>query len=112
MPRNMSFAVTTEQFKNKTKTVTRRVGWHFLKSGDTVYGVEKCMGLKKGEKIKKLGLIRILSTRSEPLNEITQDDCKREGFPEMTPAQFVTMLCDKYKYSPSDVVNRIEFEYI
>ena len=112
MPRNMSFALTTEQFKNKTKTVTRRFGWHFIKPGDTVCGVEKCMGFKKGEKIKRLGLIRILSTRKEPLNEITQSDCWKEGFPEMTPGQFVKMRCGHSKCSPFDSVNRIEFEYI
>jgi len=27
MPRNMSFMLTTEQIKNRTKTVTRRLGW-------------------------------------------------------------------------------------
>lgn len=32
------------------------------------------MGLKKGEKVKQLGLIRILSTRWEPLNAITRED--------------------------------------
>ena len=48
MARNMSFALTTEQFKARTKTVTRRFGWWFLKPGDVVRGVEKAMGLKPG----------------------------------------------------------------
>ena len=72
MPRNMSFAMTKPQFLNRTKTVTRRLGWGFLKPGDVVMGVEKAMGLKKGEKVRKLGLIRIVSIRSEPLSAITQ----------------------------------------
>ena len=33
MPRNMSFAMTTKQAKAKTKDVTRRFGWWFLKEG-------------------------------------------------------------------------------
>lgn len=47
MPRNMSFAMTTDQIREQSKTVTRRFGWWFLKSGDVVCGVEKAMGLKK-----------------------------------------------------------------
>jgi hypothetical protein len=112
MARNMSFAMTAEQFKARTKTVTRRFGWWFLKPGDEVRGVEKAMGLKKGETIKPLGMIRIVSTRPEPLNEITPDDVAREGFPDWTPEQFVKMLVDHYGVSPSAPVNRIQFEYL
>ena len=112
MPRNMSFAMTTEQFKAKTKTVTRRFGWWFLKPGDIVQGVEKAMGLKRGEKIKKIGLIRVVSVREELLHEITQEDCIKEGFPELKPYGFVKMLMRHYKCEPDEIVNRIEFEYV
>lgn len=112
MARNMSFAITTEQFKAGTKTVTRRFGWWFLKPGDVVRAVVKGMGLKPGEKIQPLGMIRILSVRSEPLNAITQIDVIREGFPSWTPEQFVSMLVEHYRVLPTTVVNRIEFEHI
>lgn len=112
MPRNMSFALTTEQFKKRTKTVTRRFGWLFLQPGDIVCGVEKAMGFKKGEKMKRLGLIRILSTRREPLDQITKEDCAKEGFPEMEPDDFVKMLCTHSQCEPHDFVTRIEYEYI
>jgi len=112
--RNMSFAMTTEQIRQRTKTVTRRFGWWFLKPGDMVQPVEKAMGLKKGEKIKKIGgLIRIVAVRKEHLYMITKDDCIKEGFPHYTPDDFVKMMeahykrCDFYTQ-----VNRIEFEYI
>ena len=36
MPRNMSFSMTTGPFRARTKTVTRRFGWWFLKPGDVV----------------------------------------------------------------------------
>lgn len=112
MPRNISFMLTQEQFKNQTKTVTRRLGWEFLKPSDILNGCEKCQGLKKGEKINKLGQIRIVSTRLEFLNEITQDDCAKEGFSGLTPAEFVAMFCRHMKCKPKSIVNRIEFEYI
>ena len=34
--------MTTEQFKAKTKTVTRRFGWWFLNIGEIVCGVDEC----------------------------------------------------------------------
>ncbi|WP_339862281.1 ASCH domain-containing protein [Paremcibacter congregatus] len=112
MPRNISFAMTTEQIKNRTKTVTRRYGWGFLKPGDILNGVEKAMGLKKGEKIKRLCQIRVISIRWEPLERITQDDVIKEGFPDWTPVQFIQMLVEHYGAEPSKLINRIEFEYV
>lgn len=112
MPRNMSFALTIKQFKAKTKTVTRRFGWWFLEPGDILMGCKKCMGFKKGEKIERLGLIRVVLIRKEPLYEITKEDCIKEGFPEMNSNDFIKMICDYSKCYPTDSVNRIEFEYI
>ena len=66
--RNMSFSATTEQIRNGTKTVTRRLGWTFLKPGDVVMACVKCQGLKKGEKVEKIRPIRIVSVRKEPLS--------------------------------------------
>ncbi len=85
MPRNISFAMTTQQIKARSKDVTRRFGWWFLKPGEQLHGVEKAMGLQKGEKIFRLCKIQVVSTRAEPLNAITQDDVIREGFPDWTP---------------------------
>jgi hypothetical protein len=112
MPRNMSFSLTTEQFKARQKWVTRRLGWDFLKPGDLVQAVEKSMGLKKGEKVQRLCLIRIKSIRKEPLNKITQEDVIAEGFPNRTPADFIQMMVDHHRVKPDVMVNRIEFEYV
>lgn len=113
MPRNMSFAMTTEQVRKKEKTVTRRFGWWFLKPGDVVQPVEKAMGIKKGEKIRKIGsLVRIVSVKAEPLSAIDKDDCIREGFPHFEPADFTDMIQDHYGCDLYDIVNRIEFEYL
>ncbi len=110
--RNMSFAMTTQQVIDGTKDVTRRFGWWFLKAGDRVQAVEKGMDLKKGEKIKKLRVIEIVSVRTEPLNAITSHGCLREGFPEFKPWEFVAMLMRHHKCRPDATINRIEFKYI
>jgi len=118
MPRNMSFALTTKQAREKTKTVTRRLGWRFLKPGDIVQQVEKGIGLKKGEKIKPIHLIRILSTREEPIEALFCNvgygliECQMEGFPDKGPEWFVDMFCKHNKCDKSILVNRIEYEYV
>jgi len=111
--RNMSFAMTTDAILEQRKTVTRRFGWRHLKPGELVQPVRKAMGLKKGEKVERLGSpIRIISTRREPLNAITADDVVKEGFPGWMPAQFVDMLCEHYGCEPQAICTRIEFEYV
>jgi hypothetical protein len=108
----MSFALTTEQFKNRTKTVTRRKGWAFLKPGDELMGCKKCMGLKPGEKIERFGLIRVVDVRREPLDHITDEDVVREGFPGMDAQNFIHMFLSHMGGPREQIVTRIEFEYV
>ena len=112
MPRNMSFALTTRQMLAETKTVTRRAGWANLKPGELFWAVEKAMGLKPGEKVRRLKLCRCVGNRPEPLDAITPDDVAREGFPEMTPTDFVVMFRVHMGGTAGQTVNRIEFEFL
>ena len=112
MPRNMSFALTQVQMRCRVKTVTRRDGWDDLRPGDLFYAVEKVRGLKKGEKVKRIALLRCKSNRRVRLDAITYPDVVREGFPEMTRAEFVAMFCRKMGGPLNRKVNRIEFEYV
>jgi hypothetical protein len=107
---NMSFSLTKNQMYARRKTVTRRLGWFFLRPGDVVMAVEKARGLKRGEQIKKIYPIEIVSVRTEPLMDITKEDLILEGFPEMTISEFVKMFCASHKgCKPETAVNRIEF---
>lgn len=112
MPRNMSFMLTKKQVRNRTKTVTRRIGWAFLKPGDVVNAVEQGMGLKKGEKVKRICQIWIMTTRWEPLSQIDHEECAKEGFLGMSPQDFINMFCRLNKVQATRPVNRIEFRYI
>ena len=112
MPRNMSFAMTTRQVRKRQKTVTRRVGWWFLKPGDIVTAVEKARGLRKGEKVQPICRIRIVSTRKEPLSAITDEDVVREGFGAMPREWFIQLFSKTHGCQSEDAVNRIEFEYL
>lgn len=115
----MSFALTTEQVRNRTKTVTRRLGWRFAKAGDVVQPVVKSQGLKKGETVEKIGgPIRVVSVRREPLERMAKDrhygarEARAEGFEAMNGAGFVQMFCEHNNVTPEAEVTRIEFEYV
>lgn len=113
--RNMSFFYTTDQMLAELKWITRRVGWWFLESGDLVMAVKKGMGLKKDEKIQRLYPIQIITATPEPLSRLlvadqyAYDEVLKEGFPDMSPKQFVEFFCDSHKCNSDKVVNRIHF---
>lgn len=127
--RNISFSLTTAQVRNRSKTVTRRLGWKNLKSGDHLQGCVKCMGLKPGEKLQKLAVIEVVSVRREKLNTLlgvpqsevagdfytpseARDEVNSEGFPLLTADEFVKFFCASHKgCTPDTIVTRIEFKY-
>lgn len=108
----MSFFLTTDQIRNRTKTVTRRLGWKNLRPGQTFWACRRCQGLRKGEKIERLALLKCVSNEAVRLDTIDADDVAREGFPDMTPEQFVAMFCRHMKVEPTAMVQRIEFEFV
>lgn len=109
----MSFFLTTEQVRARTKTVTRRLGWKNAKVGDVVQPVVKGQGLKKGETVEHIGgPIRFVSVCQVVLGDISPQDVYREGFPSMTPRQFVEMFKAHNGGLRDQVVTRIEFEYL
>ena len=120
MPSNISFAKTVRPFRERTKTVTRRKGWKKVKPGQILNGCVQCMGLKPGQKIERLGQIRVISARREPLSlmadqdnpEYGNEEAIKEGFPELTGVEFVEMFCRDLNATPDEEVTRIEFEYL
>lgn len=115
--RQMSFSMTTGQVRRQEKTVTRRLGWDNLEGGDLVQAVEKGQGLKKGEYPVKMCVIRIKGKRPERLSRMIDDpdygreECIKEGFPNLTPQEFVAMFCKANNCEAWQPINRIEFEY-
>lgn len=133
MPRLMSFAHTVEQIRARTKTVTRRLTWQNLKSGERFWAVERLRGLKKGSHVKRLALLECVSNRREPIAAVltaSVAEISKEGFPAMGPGGFLLMFAfinnlrgpvifdlrskpPKFSARWSDLeVSRIEFKYI
>lgn len=138
--RLMSFAATTQQMYDRTKTVTRRLDskgyWlRVLKPGTLVCAVEKGQGIPKGGQIQRIGVIEIVDVRREclaalaesiprgmggnlpPLADIhyhvpgRSNELLREGFPEWTGDEFVDLFCRINRCSPDVDVTRIEFKH-
>lgn len=114
--RRISFRLTQEQVLDRSKTVTRRLGWKTLKPGTRLRGVDRAMGFPKGSKAadlsKTLCFVEVVSVRRERLDAITADDVVREGFPGMTAAEFVAFFCESMNCKPDTEVTRIEFRYL
>lgn len=110
--RNMSFSLTTQQIRDRTKTVTRRLGWSFLKPGDRVCAIEMGQGLKKGEHVKRLAILEVVSIQEERLGQIQGDDITKEGFPDLCLLDFVALLVKTMRGCRWTGYNRIEFKYV
>lgn len=112
MARLMSVSHTEAQVRDRSKTVTRRLGWKHARVGDELRLVRKAMGLKKGEKVEDVARVRVTAIGSEFLRQISDEEVAREGFPEWTADEFVEFFCSAMRCTPEDVVTRIEWEYI
>ena len=133
---NISFSATTEQVRQHQKHVTRRIDKSLRlakkKPGDILQGIERGQGIKKGKHVVKLDQIVILEVNREPLDEIIRrrvrpvprriedqypfalpSETTLEGFPELTPVQFVETFCNiNKKCTPDTEITRILFDYV
>ena len=108
----MSVALTDEAVTARTKTVTRRLGWCFLKPGDRLTLCRKVMGRRPGEVLHRLADVEVVDVRRERLDAITADDVTAEGFPDMTPAQFVSFFTAHMRCPADAQVTRIQWRYL
>lgn len=109
--RNMAFSLTEQQARDRLKDITRRQAWWKLKVGTLVQQIVKGMGLKKGEKVERIHVIKILDVRAEPVEAITKSDVRREGFPDWSRRTFIDFYCHAHRIKPTDICNRIVFQY-
>lgn len=129
MSRLMSVSFTEDAVVARRKTVTRRLGWRFLKPGDRLTLCRKVMGRKAGEPLVRLAEVEVISVRRESILAMTDGDVAREGvgpadprFHEwyedgLPPADaFVTWwletFTDRHFHPYLDDVTRIEWRYL
>lgn len=126
MARLMAVSLTEDAVRDRTKTVTRRLGWTFLKPGDRLQLCRKVMGRKHAdgtvEPLERIALVEVVSVRRERLDSLFLDsqsdyaacarEVAREGFPGKSPEWFVRFFREHMHCTPDTVVTRIEWRYL
>ena len=131
MARLMSVAFTEQAVRDRTKTVTRRKGWwidkngkRLLKVGDRLTLCQKVMGRKPGEPLERICDVEVVSVRREPLcavagpyalnqdGSIIWPELIKEGFPDMTPEEFMDRYFTPQGIGRMDDVTRIKWRYL
>jgi hypothetical protein len=117
--RRMAFPHSATEVRERMQTVTRRVGWRFLKPDDLIQAVDQARRLGPDEPVRELAVLRIRDVRVEPLSRLVtdaryaEDELPREGFPCWTRDDFIARFLRTHRLKTADVeVTRIEFEYV
>lgn len=101
MPRLISVALTEAAVVDRSKTVTRRLGWRTLKAGDRLTLCRKVMGRRRRdgtvEPLVRLAEVVVVAAFREHLDSILPSDVVAEGFPGQTPEWFVMFFCNTHK---------------
>lgn len=115
MSRLMSVSLTEQAVVERRKTVTRRLGWAFLKPGDRLTLCRKVMGRRPGEPLVRLAEVEVVSVRRERLDAMRTEDVAREAVPgieEGEPAsEWVTWFSFEFRCQRDTIVTRIEWRY-
>lgn len=90
----MSVSHTEAAVRDRSKTVTRRLGWLFLRPGDRLTLCRKVMGRKAGEPLVRLAEVEVVDVRRERLWDITAADVALEAVPLLYPDS--TLRFDEY----------------
>lgn len=116
MSRLMSVALTEQAVVDRAKTVTRRLGWTFLKPGDRLTLCRKVQGRRRAdgtvEPLVRLAEVEVVSVRRERLTAITTADVRREGFPDWRPVDFRVFFAQAMRVPSNAEVTRIEWRYV
>jgi len=114
MPRLMSVSLTEQAVRKRRKTVTRRLGWRHLRPGDRLTLCRKVMGRKPGEPLIRICDVEVLQVVRQPLSDVRLelDGTRLEGFPDMSPNEFIALFCEHMQCLPGTEVTRIEWRYI
>src|SRR5262245_1161661 len=116
MPRLMSVTLTEPAVADRSKTVTRRLGWRTLSPGDHLTLCRKVMGRRRRdgtvEPLVRLVEVEVVGIRREQLGAITADDVEREGFPGQSPEWFVGFFTEHMRCARTTEVTRIEWRYL
>lgn len=131
MSRLMSVSLTEQSVRDRTKTVTRRLGWwtdkngrRLLVAGDWLTLCPKVMG-RRGAPLERIVEVPVIDVRREPLWNITDEDVAAEAVPDLpgrfdehdaetglpTAAAWCRWYAETMGIRQSELITRIEWVY-
>ncbi len=129
MPRLMAVSLTEQAVIDRTKTVTRRLGWEFLKPGDPLTLCRKVQGRRRRdgtlEPLVRLAEVEVVSVDRVKLGLSflgRPDEVAREGvdpalwatgeWMETVAEQWVNWFCREMNVHPSTPITRVGWRYL
>ena len=114
--RLMSVTLTEAAVLDRSKTVTRRLGWRMLTVGTKITLCRKVMGRRRADgtvdPLVRLAQVEVVAVGQEPLDAITNEDVHREGFPGKDREWFLDFFTHHMRCNADDEVTRIEWSYL
>ena len=114
----MSFSHSAAEVQARLQTVTRRVGWRFLKAQDLIEAVAS-EGREGRGAVRVLAVLRVTDVRVEPLARLVrdagyaEDELPREGLPCWSRDHFIAAFLRRHRLKTPEIdVTRIAFEYV
>jgi len=89
----MSVSLTEQAVVDRRKTVTRRLGWAFLRPGDRLTLCRKVMGRRPGEPLVRLAEVEVVDARREPLLAVTLREIDLEA---VAPSVYLAVTSDTH----------------
>lgn len=84
-----------------------------LRPGDRLTLCSKVSGRRLGEPLDRIAGVEVVSVRREYLDAITAADVSADGFPLMTPGEFVSFLCaTPHGCTAQTEISRIQWRYL
>ncbi len=89
------------------------MGWLILQPGTRLTLCRKVMGRRKWEPLVRIVDVEVTAVRRERLDLITSEEVAAEGFPQMSPAEFVDFFCRSHTgCTPESTITRIQWRYL
>ena len=109
--RLISCAKTIPQVVAQTKTETRRLGWKLARPAWRLIVIER-NDYRRGGTPVALACVELIHTARERLCDISPDAVVREGFPEMTPREFIAFFCREMRAAPDVELTVLRWRYL
>lgn len=115
MARLVAVTLTEQAVRSRRKTVTRLLGWSFLRPGERLVLCRKVTGGRAGEPgepLVRLTQVEVANVRREPAGGHRPRNVAAEDFPDWSRDRFIAFFCAPMRCRPSTKLTWIEWRYL